>query len=105
MKKDINVQLMDDLMDGITQTDAWLTEQMQNPEIREAKRLLDEALEAIAGMVPDEAYHALEDATCRYASAYETAAILYGIHVAEAMRDVSSRPSDLSRQILARRGC
>ena len=102
MEKDINVQLMDDLMNGITQADMWLTEQLQNPEILAAKRLLDEAMGKIGGMAPDEICGEIEDAAFRYASAFETAAILFGIHVADAMRDVAARPSDLSRYILAR---
>lgn len=99
---DKNVKMMDDLMNAIIQTDMWMTEQKQNPQVLKADQQLNAELQGIRGMVPDEVYHRIVDATHEYAAAFEHAAILYGIHVADAIHDVAGRPSDLSRHILAR---
>lgn len=104
MNNDINVQIVDDMMGAITQTEAWLTEHKKNPAILAAQKQLSKALEPIKGVVPDDVIDMIEEAAYSYGGVVETTAILYGIHVADAIRDVAARPSDLTRHILARTG-
>lgn len=63
---------------------------------------MEEELEQIRGLVPGEAIGRIEDATFGYSNTFSTAAILYGIRIANIIRDVSTHPSDLSQFILDR---
>lgn len=96
------LKFMDDLMSGITQTELWKTEQLQNPEILAADKALAAALSKLQGLVPEKTLNQITDAAYSYASAFETAAILYGIQVADAIHDIAARPSELSQYILDR---
>lgn len=102
MNRDTNVRLMDELMGALTQSDWWMKERDQNPEIQAAENRLSEALEAINGAVAPDMIGRIEDAAYSYTTAVEYAAILYGIHIADAIRDVAARPADLSRYIRER---
>lgn len=101
-KKDKNVELMDELMGTVVQTKVWIKEQQENPEILAADKQLEEALGAIKGIVPNNVIVQITDAAWGYASAFENAAILYGLRVADAIHDIAARPSDLSQYILDR---
>lgn len=104
MKKDINVQLIDELMGCITQTDVWSDISWSDPAILQARARFEKALERIEGLIPREHYVELADAAAGELSATGDAGILYGMHIVFAMQDVASRPSDLSRHVLDRMG-
>lgn len=97
-----DLAIMDNLVGAIVNSDVWDQEQRQNPEIQDALKTMEKELEQIRGLVPDEAIGRIEDATFGYSTAFCTAAILCGMHVANIIRDVSARPSDLSQFILDR---
>ena len=97
-----NISIMDDLMQVIIQTEEWETIQATDPAIRKADKEITTLLCEAKSHVPKALYLKLEDAVYNYSNAVSDAAILYGIHVADAIRDVSARPQDLSRHVLGR---
>lgn len=101
---DKNVAIMDELMQAIVQTEEWESVQQNDPEIRIADQVLSEMLSQIESIVPRKLYCEITDAVYGYGSAIGSVAILYGMHVADAIRDVSTRPYDLSRHIMIRTG-
>ena len=98
---DKNVKIMDELMQAVAQTDEWNEIQKNDQGIKQADQRLFELLK---GIVSDAQYMEIEGAVLSYANAISSAAMLYGMHVVEAIRDVSARPCDLSRHIMARTG-
>ena len=101
---DKNLLLMDDLISGITQTDEWAAIERNDPFIQSAANALSEALETLRESVPREVVDELQRRADDQAFAYINAAMLYGIHVAIALLDASTRPGDLSRHIMQRMG-
>ena len=99
-----DVALMDDLMDGITQTDLWNQIQQTDPMLLEADKQLDDALAAVKTKCTDEELKAISDAASAYGTALDYAAIMYGIHVADTIRSVCANPSDVTRYIMQRTG-
>ena len=100
---DKNLVLMDDLMmNAITQLDEWQVIQMHDPRIATADERYYAALEQARALIPAELYAELSDAHASELAATGDVGILFGIHVADAIRDVASRPTDLSRHILKR---
>ncbi len=97
-----DLAIMDNLIGTIVNSDAWDQEQLQNPEIQTAEKALEKELDQIRGLVSDKVIGRIEDAAFGYSNAFSTAAILYGIRVANIIRDVSACPSDLSQFILDR---
>ena len=102
MKKDANIQLMDDLMNGIIQTDEWENIQNADPVIAAAFERFSKALDEVKSRITREQYVELSDAVCHYVASFDTAAILYGMHIATSIRDIAARPADLSGYILRR---
>lgn len=100
---DKNLILMNSiLMDGIAQLEEWRDAQMNDPRFTAAVNRFDTALEQARTTIPEELYRELDDAYADGISAIGDIGILFGIHVADAIRDVTSRPADLSRYILER---
>lgn len=102
MNNDANVQFVDELMGTLIQSEWWEKERNQNPEIQAAENRLSAVLEDITGAVTSDVIRQIEDAAYTYATSVEYAAILYGIHIVDAIRDVAARPADLSRYIRER---
>lgn len=105
MKKEslqVNLEIMDELMGAITQTDEWIRIQMEDPQIKKAQAALDLAIRNVSHFVPEEVYKPLEDSATNAVSAYADAAILYGIQVADAIHTAASKPDALSQHILNR---
>lgn len=94
--------LMDEIMGVITQADEWQEIQMQDPIIADARNCWKTAFKRAKAFLPEEIYMELEDAKASEVSAIGGAGILFGIHVADAIRDMASRPADLSRYVLER---
>ena len=95
--------LMDDLMmNAITQLDEWQELQMHDPRITAASDRFDAALERVRDLIPKDTYAELADAYSSGLSATGDAGILFGVHLSDVIRDVASRPADLSRYILNR---
>lgn len=98
---DKNLALMDSIMmDAIVQSDEWQKIQLNDPRITAANDRLEAALEQARALI--DLYAELSDAHSAVISALGDSGILFGIHVADAIRDVASRPADLSRRIMER---
>lgn len=102
MLKNKNLALMDDIMGGITQSDEWNEILLHDPAIVAADNRWEAAIEQAKALIPDELYVELHDSHEAKASASGDVGILFGIHVADVIRDVVSRPADLSRYVLKR---
>ena len=101
---DKNLALMDKIMGAITGDGRgeWNDILMHDPMITDANNRFDNLLEQIEALLPDDLYEELSDAYSGGQMAVAETGILFGIHVADAVRDVASRPADLSRHILKR---
>ena len=104
MSADTNVQIVDEIMGCITQTDVWFETLQNDPAITAAKARRDKVLEQVEALIPRDLYIDLEDAMMRESSTVGDAGILYGLRIVFALIDVASRPADLSRHILSRMG-
>ena len=96
---DKDLVLMDTFMNGITQTGEWDHIQITDPEITDANTRWDDAMEQVKELIPEALYTALCEAYTAGLAATGNAGILFGIHVADVIRDIASRPMDLSRHI------
>lgn len=104
---DKSVKLVDELMNAIIQTDEWNEIQLNDPDIAEKSERLNRLLDQLRDAAPPELADLvgeLEGAALDAACSYIAPAIMYGLHIADAIRDVSSRPWDLSRYVMQRIG-
>lgn len=99
---DKNMEIISQLMVTITQTNEWFRICHEDAQIQRATLGLQTVMERVAALVPDELMDELWDALGDLEQAQETAAILYGIRVAGAIRDVAARPADLSHYVIDR---
>lgn len=99
---DKNLALMDEIMGSITQADEWQEIQLHDPIITAATTHWNAMMEQAEAFLPEDLYSDLFDAHTDTVSAIGDAGILFGIHAVAAIRDVASRPFDLSRRILNR---
>ena len=97
---DKNLTIMASLIGAITQTSEWFDTCRKDPQITASREHLDTVLERVGALIPEDLLDELQDAMCAMDEAQETAAILYGIRVAIAFRDVSTRQTDLSQHII-----
>ena len=105
MNTDKNLALMDDIMfAGITKADEWNDIQLHDPRIAAADARWKAAIEEAKAFLPRDLYFELDAAHVDVVTDTADAAILFGLHIADAIRDATSRPADLSRHILERRG-
>ena len=74
-----------ELLEKIVDTDAWISELMNNSDIHEAEEKMSEALKALGSDTEDRVY-AMTSAAYAYADEVTKAAVLYGIRVADALR-------------------
>ncbi len=96
-----NIEIMDDIMDAIMQTDAWQDAQNNNEIIMIAQQRLLEVIAKVEKYLPRELQGELEDAICAQDAAYSEAGVLFGIHAAEAIRTVSANPEQLFKHMAA----
>lgn len=99
---DNNLTIMGSMVSAITQTSEWFYICQNDPQIAGRRKHLDSVMTRISALIPAELLEELEDALCAMDEAQETAAILYGIRVAIAIRDASTRQTDLSQQVTSR---
>ena len=89
---------VNDIVEAVVTSEGWDNIQQNDPQISAAEQAFEATIEGCA----DEG--AVYDAAMELVGAYVDAAILYGIHVANAIRSVSADPMALSRYIMERRG-
>ena len=90
MTREIKTAIVEDILTGIVCSRAWGREQLNDPRIAENAARLEKALHIVSEYVPEAVLSELEDAITNYTGAYEQAAILFGIHTADALREVAA---------------
>lgn len=101
---DKNIKIMDELMQTIVQTEEWESIQENDPDIKLANKEMVSLLCEVKNHIPHALYLKIGDAIYSYSNAVSSAAMLYGMGIIEAIRDVSARPCDLSRHVMKRTG-
>ena len=79
-------------------SETWNKEQGDNPEITTSEYRLFGIVDALRRYAPE----GLTDAAGEYVGAYECAAMLHGINIADALLEVAVRPSNLAQLISAK---
>lgn len=92
------IQLTDEMMDAITQTEYWASIQLHDPIIRQADEQWKKLLEGL----PWHLRNSISNAACEVVSSYCDAAILYGIYISNALQYGAAHPADVSQYILDR---
>ena len=90
MSHETKMAIVEDILTGIVCSQAWGREQLNNPEIVKNAAQLERVMCTVSEYLPEEMLAALEDAITNYTGAYEQAAILFGIHTADALREVAA---------------
>lgn len=91
---------MASLLLTLTQSDEWFRVCDEDAGIREANDNLQIMIDKLAADNPDELTEQLWEAVCRVCDACMSAAMLYGIRIANAVRDVSAKDLAFSMQAL-----
>lgn len=102
MTFDRKQQLVNELIVDATISEVWSKEQRDNAEISIAEDRYYGIVEALKKYAPDGLINALTEATHAYVGAYESAAMLYGIGIADALREIAARPYNLAELISAK---
>lgn len=84
----------------LTQSDEWFRLCGSDEGIREANNNLQLMMDKLAAGNPDEMMEQLWEAVCHVCDACSAAAMLYGIRVANTIRDVSTQSLSLTMQAL-----
>ena len=84
----------------LTQSDEWFRLCDNDEGIREADNHLQVILDKLAADNPDDMLEQVWDAVCRVNNASCAVAMLYGIRVANAIRDVSAQSLSFTLQTL-----
>ena len=84
----------------LTQSDEWFRLCGSDEGIQEANDNLQVMIDKLAADNPDELTEQLWEAVCRVCDACSAVAMLYGIRVANAIRDVSAQSLTLTMQAL-----
>ena len=90
MSHETKMAIVEDILTGIVGSQAWGREQLNNPEIVKNAAQLERVMCTVSEYLPEEMLAALEDAITNCIGAHEQAAILFGIHTADALREVAA---------------
>lgn len=90
MNRETKMAIVADILTGIVCSQAWGREQLNNPEIVKNSAQLERVMCTVSEYLPEEMLAALEDAITNCIGAHEQAAILFGIHTVEALREVAA---------------
>ena len=90
MSHETKMAIVEDILTGIVCSQAWGREQLNNPEIVKNAAQLERVMCTVSEYLPEEMLAALEDAITNCIGANEQAAILFGIHTADALREVAA---------------
>ncbi len=97
-----NLEIVDDIMDRVTQTDFWNNIQLTNPMIKDADNQLSTLLDKLKATSPEDLVEEVRDAACGLSNAFCYPAILYGMRVTQAIQEVTLDPNALSQHIMDR---
>lgn len=97
-----SIDIMDDIMNYVSQTNFWNNIQLTDPMIQNADEELTAQLAKLKGIVPGRQIEDLRDHAWYLVNAFTYPAILYGMRVAQAIQEVTADPAALSQRILDR---
>ena len=92
-------ELVQEIILNAIVSETWNKEQGDNIEITTTESRFFGIVEALGKYAPAGLIDALTDAACEYVGAYERAAMLHGINIADALRGGAARPSNLAELI------
>ncbi|MFR6627675.1 MAG: hypothetical protein ACLURW_15545 [Flavonifractor plautii] len=90
MSHETKMAIVEDILTGIVCSQAWGREQLNDPEIVKNAAQLERVMCTVSEYLPEEMLAALEDAITNCIGAHEQAAILFGIHTADALREIAA---------------
>lgn len=97
-----NLEIVDDIMDRVTQTDFWNNIQLTNPMIQEADEQLEAQLTQLDGIISNRQIDEIRSHAWYLVNAFTYPAILYGMRVTQAIQEVALDPNSLSQYIMDR---
>lgn len=90
MSHETKMAIVADILTGIVCSQAWGREQLNDPEVVKNAAQLERVMCTVSEYLPEEMLAALEDTITNCIGAHEQAAILFGIHTADALREVAA---------------
>ena len=84
-----NLEIVDAILDCVTQTDFWNHIQLTNPMIKEADDELSALLDKLKATSLENLVEEVRDAAWELSNAFCYPAILYGMRVAQAIQEVA----------------
>lgn len=102
VKKKNDIAMMDEFLDMLTQSAEWTRINEKDPWIQSAYAEKGVMMEKASLLMEKKDYLELESALVMYESAITNAAIMYGIHVADAIRTISASPELVSQMVVDR---
>ena len=97
-----NLEIVDAILDCVTQTDFWNHIQLTNPLIKDADDELSALLDKLKATSLENLVEEVRDAAWELSNAFCYPAILYGMRVAQAIQEVALDPNALSQYIMDR---
>lgn len=88
------------LVNSIMETNEWLKLENSNPVINSAQNEISNILNSLENKIPDENIAKLRCSINDYVSASTTTAVLYGIQVAIAAKEIINNPNQYSEYFL-----
>lgn len=95
-----NLDIMDDIMNALLQTDTYFKMVKSYPRVAEAEQRIESQIERMGLSRGDS--EALSSAAFELASAYEELGIIYGMRVATSVKHVCENPTEYGALVLAR---
>lgn len=95
-------EIFEDVVVSIMQTEEWLQIEMNDPRINEAENAVMALLDGIKGKISKDAYNQLMDAMWGLAAVTAETATLYGMSVANTLREVAANPILYSQHVVDR---
>lgn len=93
------LELADDIISAILSASAFDAFMDEDAEVSEAEGRITKAMDAACGSVSTEAAEELREAMAAIRAAYSKAGTLYGIYVAETLREAAAHPGELSSYV------
>lgn len=96
MTKENRWRVVDDLMNGIWNSDEWNRLQTNDPRIQAAETAFHALLYSLTGTIEKETCWQMEETIGELEAAMADTAILYGIHVANSIQLAAANPASYS---------
>ena len=97
---DLSMDIMDGMMNGVTQSKEWTRISTGDPGIVEASNRLEVLMEQIRPLVSYQLYDEILTAIGEAEAAYTDVATLYGMHVAFLIQQTAAHPEEFSSYLI-----